>query len=339
MDFVVAGFGVGAILMLLGFAVRDLGPLRYRSVSELLPIHDEWLAMCRSVGTVFVIGGLVVCLATLVSLLAGAGDRTGSRSVMAVVAMATIACGVWSVMAIRRFVAAHPTTPGVNFGGVEDGVPSFPARAYRRPGRGPNRQPFVPIENHDDVVAVDDEIDVADEIAGETPPDPSASTLSLSTTEIPKQQTWPESTTLAPERDKTVAVPVELPVVRFEEPAETTTVAPDGEGRVFSSLLLTDVEADADEAGPLPAQGFRSSLLADLPPGSDMVQEREGFTSSIFAGLEQSASESSHSEVNQGENTEITDEKDSPGADAELVKAEPENREATPRPTASGSEV
>lgn len=102
-DFVVAGFGLGAVLMLVGFAVRDVGPLRNRSRQDDAVSAWQWSALCRRVGAMIVTGGFAVCLVTLLLLVVDVSDDTGAVLVAMVSAAAVIGSGVGSVLTIRRF--------------------------------------------------------------------------------------------------------------------------------------------------------------------------------------------------------------------------------------------
>jgi hypothetical protein len=108
-DFVVAGFGLGAVLMLVGFAVRDVGPLRNRSRQDDDVSVWQWTELFRIVGTMIVSGGFAVCLVTLLLLAAGVSDATGALLVAVVAAAAVIGSGVGSVLMIRRFAEERAT--------------------------------------------------------------------------------------------------------------------------------------------------------------------------------------------------------------------------------------
>ena len=89
MDFVVAGFGFGALVLLLGIGLRDLGP-RVRGVrpGATLAWTDvearlRWARGCRATGLVLALGAGGVCLMTAVALVAQVGDATGSVMVTA----------------------------------------------------------------------------------------------------------------------------------------------------------------------------------------------------------------------------------------------------------------
>lgn len=346
MDFVVAGFGVGAILMLLGFAVRDLGPLRFRSVEQLTPMHDEWLAMCRSVGTVLVIGGLVVCLATLVSLLVGAGDKAGSRSVMAIVAVAVIGCGIWSVLAIRRFVAMQPEAPDVPFeryGAFSSGTTSRPQpRSRRRANPRPEMESYGADEliGDEEVVTSSDSDSFGDdafleqESAVVSPPR-RVSQPNVRESE-PVAPVPPESSEKQPSAESVQPQISEQPTPPKSSQDTPSDSAPEPR---FASRLLADVEDEKSE----PAEGFRSTLLAGLDR-TKATTSGGGFSSSIFSDLGRSANGSDVGEEEQASSTQDEDDVVDHESDTETVVTtthEPEGKDevsASQRSSASGTE-
>lgn len=291
-DFVVAGFGVGAILMILGFAVRDLGPLRYRRVEHLTIVHDQWLAMCRSIGTVFVVGGLLVCLATLASLLVGVGDRVGSRLVMAFVAAAVIASGVWSVIAIRQFVALYQ----------EQTDPTSDLMSAATMRRARTRQPRwdaspTLVHDQESMATPDGEIYPGPEeerLVGPVPESfldeaPDAWDLNGRSVDVAAPlppDTGARSDDVVGDVQPIEEAPAVEPVEEAKEPGEPAAVAEPDE--TFTSRLLADVGQEEVEE---PAErGFRSALLADLTTGSPPDVGEGRFSSSILADLAPSES-------------------------------------------------
>lgn len=112
MDFVVVGFGLGALSVLLGFALRDLGPRR-RAIppDATLPVAEvtrrvAWGRACRAGGGILALAGTLVWLVTFAALVGQAGDELGDLLVLTscVVALALIAG--W-FFAYRR-LAQHP---------------------------------------------------------------------------------------------------------------------------------------------------------------------------------------------------------------------------------------
>jgi hypothetical protein len=347
-DFVVAGFGVGAILMLLGFAVRDLGPLRYRSVEQLTPVHDEWLAMCRSVGTVLIVGGIVVCLATLVSLLIGVGDKTGSRLVMAIVAIAVIGCGIWSVLSIRRFVAMQSEIAVSSYGSYGPFSPGTATRFHPRSRHRANPQSVVESFSTDELVPGDEVVAKSDTdaIMGQGFSDEDSEVVSP-----PRNVSSPEMNAPEPVVPVTEA-PGEQPPRAADRPqgSEGSTTPPpttrspeessdSGSERRFSSRLLADVEDERDE----PTEGFRSTLLAELD-GAPTTPRGSGFASSIFADLGHSANGSDVRDEDQTASAQDHDDPHDHNPDTETTATtrEPEGNDevtATQPASASGTEL
>ena len=268
MDFVVAGFGLGAVMMLLGFAVRDLGPLRYRGSEGDGPVRRQWSALCRTVGNSIVGGGFAICLVTLVLLAADAGDDLGARMVASASAIAVIGSGVWTVFAVRRF--AEATTA---YSSAPDfGRPSSPFGPVRRPSRP------VAAEVWDDAETGPEP---AEEPAVASEPRDTASVVPESTAQ--PEETADSTNEAAPAHEPTT---VAEPVVT---PSPSTTAAPlpvpvpvAVPQAWYASPLLADVGKDADAEG---SEGFRSRLLADIETSGGEAPDTRGFASSVLADL------------------------------------------------------
>ena len=102
MDFVVVGLGIGAFAVLLGLAIRDLGPFFRR-----IPVDGSltwaevgqriaWGRRCRAAGLVVALAGAVLCLATGISLLSRVSDSTGMWIVLAVLVIALVIIAAWA---------------------------------------------------------------------------------------------------------------------------------------------------------------------------------------------------------------------------------------------------
>ncbi len=261
MDFVVAGFGLGAVLMLVGFAVRDLGPFRHRGSEEEDPVSRPWSELCRTVGTTLVTGGLGICLLTLLLLVVGAGDQTGARLIVAGAAIALIGCGVWSALAVRRYTGAIAALP-----------PEVAIGRARRPVRTARRS-FRPAD--------------PDWTAAETEPEP-VDEAPIPFAEI--ESSWPAN---VEEKQPTVAAEAERDSDLEPEQAPSTEpvpapapppapMAPVAQGGMFRSPLLADVETNSSSSN---GSGFQSSLLADVAAGDDAEANKRGFASTILADL------------------------------------------------------
>ncbi|HEV2107165.1 MAG TPA: hypothetical protein VGR16_02790 [Thermomicrobiales bacterium] len=108
MDFVLLGFGIGALLILCGRAVRTYGPRAKRKDPEssvAFPVFVDavrWGRVCRGSGLVMVCAGAFLCAITVVLLLASASDRLGMVIVALSVLAILLAAGTWAAL------FAHP---------------------------------------------------------------------------------------------------------------------------------------------------------------------------------------------------------------------------------------
>ncbi|MGH2562222.1 MAG: hypothetical protein ACRDJH_24450 [Thermomicrobiales bacterium] len=107
MDFVVVGFGLGAFIVLVGIAVRDLVP-RLRRPDSPEPSGDRipgiysiqhltierWAAACQIAGQSIMLGGGAIILAAIGGIAAGLDNGDGARLVLAV---ALVAIGGFAV--------------------------------------------------------------------------------------------------------------------------------------------------------------------------------------------------------------------------------------------------
>jgi hypothetical protein len=112
-DFVVFGCGFGALLMLGGFALRDLGPWLFgKSADEqALPEFEEAKTTIRkqtlaTIGNGLSIAGAGIAVVTFAALLAGADDKMGAMVVGISVILATVGVAAWSYDSYRRYHAA-----------------------------------------------------------------------------------------------------------------------------------------------------------------------------------------------------------------------------------------
>jgi hypothetical protein len=262
-DFVVAGFGLGAVMMLIGFAVRDLGPLRYRRSEDDPATTWQWSALSHTVGRAIVAGGFAVCLVTLVMLVIGAGDDTGARMVASIAAVAVIGSGVWSVFAIRRFtetVAARSAALGsgrtaVSFGSERRAVQPAPTE-------WDESAPLPPFRKQEP--AADDVAPISPGAIDEVQPATAEATVPATTPQ--------PATTPPPTPDAALAIDPQ------PEPRPETSARPP----VYASPLLADVDTNAPVDN---GTGFRSSLLADLAADVHGEAKGSGFTSSVLADL------------------------------------------------------
>jgi hypothetical protein len=110
-DFVVVGFGLGALAVLLGLLLRDIGPRRLRVRPGLVLAASEvvrrvaWGRGCRAAGRTLALAGAALWLVPVVALVAGLSDRIGAILVLAVLVLATGGVGAWAVAYAHRY---HP---------------------------------------------------------------------------------------------------------------------------------------------------------------------------------------------------------------------------------------
>ena len=110
MDFVVLGFGVGALLVLVGLGVRDLGPMLRRlprpGLADLpwseVARRVAWGRACRAAGLVVTLAGAALCLVTLLVLVAGAGDGLGMGLVLGMLATTVLVSAGWALLFVRQ---------------------------------------------------------------------------------------------------------------------------------------------------------------------------------------------------------------------------------------------
>jgi hypothetical protein len=112
-DFVVFGCGFGALLMLGGFALRDLGPWLFgKSADEdALPEYEEAKTTIRkqtlsTIGNGLSFAGAGIAVVTFAALLASADDKMGAMVVGISVILATVGVAAWSYDTYRRYHAA-----------------------------------------------------------------------------------------------------------------------------------------------------------------------------------------------------------------------------------------
>ena len=128
-DFVVVGFGVGALGVLLGLLARDAGswhwPRPAAGDASTASIARRIAAgrASRAGGRVLALGGAVTCLATLLALLLRLSDRAGALLVLAALVLATAGAIVWAAVYSHRY---HPRP-------LKAGASRAAAKARNRP--------------------------------------------------------------------------------------------------------------------------------------------------------------------------------------------------------------
>ncbi len=113
MDFVVFGFGVGALLMLAGFGLRDLGPWLFGTTPDdyALPEFEDAKKTVRkqtlaSIGNAISAAGAGVAVVTIAALLGKTTDRIGAIVVGMSLVLAAVGVGAWCYDILRRYRAA-----------------------------------------------------------------------------------------------------------------------------------------------------------------------------------------------------------------------------------------
>lgn len=108
MDFVVAGLGFGALIVIFGFVIRDLGPLFWTRFAGdgLAPSADDrwrWRGLCFAVSSTLTIAGTFVLVVTVGLVLAGVSDGQGAAGAGA----ATIVATIVALVRISTFVGDY----------------------------------------------------------------------------------------------------------------------------------------------------------------------------------------------------------------------------------------
>jgi hypothetical protein len=111
-DFVVAGLGFGALLIVIGFAVRDLGPFVWRfpanaSEDDLRRELIDRTVLCHAIAKAFTIAGGITLVATAIAVAAGVGDSTGELVFALAAAVSSLFAAIAGALAIRQFQAAR----------------------------------------------------------------------------------------------------------------------------------------------------------------------------------------------------------------------------------------
>jgi hypothetical protein len=147
LDFVVLGFGLGALAVLIGLGVRDLGPLlrRVRRDADLawseVARRVAWGRACRALGLLAALGGAAVCSLTLLALMFGASDGTGMTLVVLTLLVVALLLGTWFLLDRRRGATGGALGAvgrlGATFGALRRRPLGAgpPARPARRPAR------------------------------------------------------------------------------------------------------------------------------------------------------------------------------------------------------------
>jgi hypothetical protein len=255
LDYVVAGFGIGAILALIGFALWEL----YGNVDEP---GKNWLSRA-AIG--LMLGALVIWAVTGVSLISDIDDSTGSRLVLltSLVTLVAIAGGVFFYWrADRALAAAMPRPAKVSVQreiapaaaaslALEDvelsewdswperdaGKQEVPDSDAEKPGAPASFEPEVAAE------AVE-EIDTADSDSGAETDEPDAKAVQDTSEKTVQVEPVAEGAEPAAELPSNVR-PLRLPAtIGSAEPEEADDVL------IAESVQVVKAEAVGDEAPP-----------------------------------------------------------------------------------------
>lgn len=305
MDFVVAGLGIGALIVVIGFAIRDLGPLMFRPSGLMSPVRlagakRRWRGLCHDVSSALAIGGGVIVVATIAAVTLGVSDRVGAFVVGAGCVAGAAAATVLGVIAANRYRSAVDVEHDSAFGGilsiqtetepVEDVVspPLNRLPRRRKPEVAVAALPFEPEADFPQTVedvtsGFSEDVDsslllvAADDDESDVPTDSTERATQTATHVLPDLADLPSWRPLLP----TSAAP-ELPAAPAPIPVpEPLPVAPMTSGGIFKSSLLADIGL---EPQPAPAAGFSSRLLEDVTP--DEVPDSAHYHSALLAEVE-----------------------------------------------------
>ncbi|MEZ4507224.1 MAG: hypothetical protein R2848_15570 [Thermomicrobiales bacterium] len=301
MDYVVAGFGIGAILALIGFALWEL----FGTVEEP---GSSWLGRA-AIG--LMLGALVIWAVTGVSLISHVDDSTGSHLVLltTLVTLVAIAGGsFWYWRADRALAASRPrparaasrqaaAAPAV-IGDVE--LTEWDSWPERDAGKGNGAEdragteaPPVAFEPEVAVEAVAVEAAAADSAATGEPKSPDSVDLpaiDAASGDSPVDQDAASEQPL-PANVRPFRSPVAPPAPEVAAPAEAVAVAPTGDSAE---------NGDVDRPGPIveqddaivamavdePDSVAGESAAAQQPVASEMVDAPVGFESSVLADID-----------------------------------------------------
>lgn len=304
MDFVVAGLGIGALLVVIGFAVRDVGPLIGRAAdasdAEAVAWRRRREALCAGVSNALSAGGGVILIATIGAVLIGVSDSAGTWIVIvASLAGAALAGGM-----LARTIAAHRTTgePGRS---VTAEVPGRlpverPARGEDAPATAtlqtemtrsaePTAEPPPGATSDAPIVAdVEERAVVAPEPELDEPFDPTK-LLPEEFGEHPADEALPFFVVGDLRGGRLDDPPAESPDLpqpdALPEPAEASRPATEPEEAPDNPAPVEEPEtAPAAEAGT-PGSVFRSPLLADIDSTEQADAPEGGFSSQLLADV------------------------------------------------------
>jgi hypothetical protein len=146
-DFVIVGFGLGSLILLLGIAARDLGPRLQANPRPATSLNGDasarpapkvkiWRRLTPLAGPTIMLGGALIILATLAGILLQLSDSEGSRLVLAGFVVAVV-----GLVARLPFLAR--ARPKVAKPKIERWrPPPAPSRERQRPARAARPNPL-----------------------------------------------------------------------------------------------------------------------------------------------------------------------------------------------------
>ncbi|MGH2531819.1 MAG: hypothetical protein ACRDJW_05880 [Thermomicrobiales bacterium] len=289
MDFVVVGFGLGALIVLVGIAVRDLAPrLRRPDAPESdgdqapgiysiqrVPV-ERWAAACQKAGSTIMLGGGAIILAAVVGIGAGVDNGGGARMVLAVTLV------VFGGIAARFGMLANELFP------------------IDRRSRERARQLAQPAPRSVEVAAARPEAEppAAEEVKPATPVEPVVATEEPAEAAEPAVAIGLNGASLEP-------IPTEVVVEAASTPGEGGEGGEDGEEPAVDAVEAEDKasdEAPVDaEAALVPAEAARDEPTTAAESSSDedaqaTAEEQKGVTDATESSPEVAASVRSNAE-------------------------------------------
>jgi len=320
LDYLVAGLGFGALLVLAGYATREFGlflfvPTRVRKAFPDNPsLANGWQSLCGVTSNVAMAGGLTMWLALVVAIALSLSDQAGAYLVASVATVASIAGAAVVFVAFHRLhqsvVPVHADTSAAEAGWmesevrIEDSAEPFEAWKPRLLPKAvaaetPASRPA------DERRTLDEEpiaaADVSNVVATATPPSaeagiegpppasvPADDPISVVNADVPPaavDATHVETveraeTMIAPTQDLNEAEPAASEASPAAAPGANE---PEPTDELISERVGTDA-ASVDAGVGTGARRFKSSLLSDLDePGTADANPK--FKSSILADL------------------------------------------------------
>jgi hypothetical protein len=279
-DFVVAGLGLGALIVVLGFAIRDLGPLLWKRFSHGVfsdrdENRDRWRQLCHSVSNALTIAGCAVLTVTVAAVLLGASDRIGTISV-AVSALAAAAAAIIAVgFTVRGYQSSSTQFPAGQIPSNQTTIAARELPKMSSPGPSAMRIQKPAMTPAKD--AVDEKSDA---------------NLAAAARVAEEIESFDPTRLLPSEFDEHfVEATVESPVTLSPETHPSTDendidveeiVAADGVAVVEDHVVSIEIAAS-------PRSVFKSKLFADLGDREDKSAVNGNFKSSLLADVTEDA--------------------------------------------------